>query len=292
MDEKIKIKRGDRKDGIWLRDLDPLHGFMPYIYPNRTDNEAFLQEQIDITALNEYLAKKTESDPDFKYTYLHAIVAALVRTITLRPRMNRFISGDRIYQRRKLTMAFMVKRRFSDDSSESMFYREFGAADTIDSIHEIIKERVTAFKQTDAEDNSTDMMGVLLKLPHFIMRLLAKLLFFLDRRGKVPDFLIKEDPNQATVFITNLGSIGLHAGYHHLSNWGTTSIFVVIGEKHKVPFYNDDGSFELREVIDLGITLDERIADGYYYSKTMKLLKHLLLNPELLEQRSDAEVEF
>ena len=206
--------------------------------------------------------------------------------------MNRFISGDRIYQRRKLTMAFMVKRRFSDDSSESMFYREFGAADTIDSIHEIIKERVTAFKQTDAEDNSTDMMGVLLKLPHFIMRLLAKLLFFLDRRGKVPDFLIKEDPNQATVFITNLGSIGLHAGYHHLSNWGTTSIFVVIGEKHKVPFYNDDGSFELREVIDLGITLDERIADGYYYSKTMKLLKHLLLNPELLEQRSDAEVEF
>ncbi len=292
MDEKIKIKRGDRKDGIWLRDLDPLHGFMPYIYPNRTDNEAFLQEQIDITALNEYLAKKTESDPDFKYTYLHAIVAALVRTITLRPRMNRFISGDRIYQRRKLTMAFMVKRRFSDDSSESMFYREFGAADNIDSIHEIIKERVTAFKQTDAEDNSTDMMGVLLKLPHFIMRLLAKLLFFLDRRGKVPDFLIKEDPNQATVFITNLGSIGLHAGYHHLSNWGTTSIFVVIGEKHKVPFYNDDGSFELREVIDLGITLDERIADGYYYSKTMKLLKHLLLNPELLEQRSDAEVEF
>ena len=292
MDEKIKIKRGDRKDGIWLRDLDPLHGFMPYIYPNRTDNEAFLQEQIDITALNEYLAKKTESDPDFKYTYLHAIVAALVRTITLRPRMNRFISGDRIYQRRKLTMAFMVKRRFSDDSSESMFYREFGAADNIDSIHEIIKERVTAFKQTDAEDNSTDMMGVLLKLPHFIMRLLAKLLFFLDRRGKVPDFLIKEDPNQATVFITNLGSIGLHAGYHHLSNWGTTSIFVVIGEKHKVPFYNDDGSFELREVIDLGITLDERIADGYYYSRTMKLLKHLLLNPELLEQRSDAEVEF
>ncbi len=292
MDEKIKIKRGDRKDGIWLRDLDPLHGFMPYIYPNRTDNEAFLQEQIDITALNEYLAKKTESDPDFKYTYLHAIVAALVRTITLRPRMNRFISGDRIYQRRKLTMAFMVKRRFSDDSSESMFYREFGAADNIDSIHEIIKERVTAFKQTDAEDNSTDMMGVLLKLPHFIMRLLAKLLFFLDRRGKVPDFLIKEDPNQATVFITNLGSIGLHAGYHHLSNWGTTSIFVVIGEKHRVPFYNDDGSFELREVIDLGITLDERIADGYYYSKTMKLLKHLLLNPELLEQRSDAEVEF
>ena len=72
-----RIKRGDRKDGVWLKDLDPLHGFMPYLYPNRADNEAFIQEQIDITALNEYLKKKTEGDPEFKYTYLHAIVAAL-----------------------------------------------------------------------------------------------------------------------------------------------------------------------------------------------------------------------
>ena len=102
-----RIKRGDRKDGVWLKDLDPLHGFMPYLYPNRADNEAFIQEQIDITALNEYLKKKTEGDPEFKYTYLHAIVAALVRTITLRPKMNRFISGNRIYQRRWITAAFL-----------------------------------------------------------------------------------------------------------------------------------------------------------------------------------------
>ena len=108
----------------------------------------------------------------------------------------------------------------------------------------------------------------------------------------MPDFLIKEDPNQASVFITNLGSIGLHAGYHHLTNWGTNSIFVVIGEKHMAPFYQEDGSVEMREVIDLGVTLDERIADGYYYSKTIKLLKHLLTHPELLDQKSNEEVEF
>ena len=287
-----RIKRGDRKDGVWLKDLDPLHGFMPYLYPNRADNEAFIQEQIDITALNEYLKKKTEGDPEFKYTYLHAIVAALVRTITLRPKMNRFISGNRIYQRRWITAAFMVKRQFADESSESIFYKAFGDDDNIDTIHRSIKERVTSFRKGSAEDNSTDKMGLLLRLPPFMMRLVMKILFSLDRKGKVPDFLIKEDPNQASVFVTNLGSIGLHAGYHHLTNWGTNSIFVVIGEKLMAPFYQEDGSVEMREVIDLGVTLDERIADGYYYSKTIKLLKHLLTHPELLDQKSNEEVEF
>ena len=255
------------------------------------DNEAFIQEQIDITALNEYLKKKTEGDPEFKYTYLHAIVAALVRTITLRPKMNRFISGNRIYQRRWITAAFMVKRQFADESSESIFYKAFGDDDNIDTIHQSIKERVTSFRKGSAEDNSTDKMGLLLRLPPFMMRLVMKILFSLDRKGKVPDFLIKEDPNQASVFVTNLGSIGLHAGYHHLTNWGTNSIFVVIGEKHMAPFYQEDGSVEMREVIDLGVTLDERIADGYYYSKTIKLLKHLLTHPELLDQKSNEEVE-
>ena len=147
-------------------------------------------------------------------------------------------------------------------------------------------------RKGSAEDNSTDKMGLLLRLPPFMMRLVMKILFSLDRKGKVPDFLIKEDPNQASVFVTNLGSIGLHAGYHHLTNWGTNSIFVVIGEKHMAPFYQEDGSVEMREVIDLGVTLDERIADGYYYSKTIKLLKHLLTHPEFLDQKSNEEVEF
>lgn len=172
-----RIKRGDRKDGVWLKDLDPLHGFMPYLYPNRADNEAFIQEQIDITALNDYLKKKTEGDPEFKYTYLHAIVAALVRTITLRPKMNRFISGNRIYQRRWITAAFMVKRQFADESSESIFYKAFGDDDNIDTIHQSIKERVTSFRKGSAEDNSTDKMGLLLRMPPFMMRLVMKILF-------------------------------------------------------------------------------------------------------------------
>ena len=48
----------------------------------------------------------------------------------------------------------------------------------------------------------------------------------------------------------------------------------------------------MRESVDLGLTIDERLADGYYYSKTVRLLKKLLENPQLLERPLDEEVEF
>ena len=279
-----KISRGDRRDGVWLRDLDPMHGILPLIYPNRADNEAFIQERIDLTNLNAYLAKKTESDPEFKYTYLHAFVAALVRTITLRPKMNRFISGGRIYQRNHLAIGFTMKKSFEDDAHEALWFRKFGEGDNIDKIHYRLKEDITALRKAEVTDNTTDAMAMLLKLPRWILKIVMGVLFYLDKRGKVPYDLIKEDPNYATVFLTNLGSIGLKAGYHHLSNWGTCSIFVVLGEKYTAPVYDEAGNVEMREFMDVGITLDERIADGFYYSKTIKILKHLLQNPQLLEQ--------
>jgi pyruvate/2-oxoglutarate dehydrogenase complex dihydrolipoamide acyltransferase (E2) component len=48
----------------------------------------------------------------------------------------------------------------------------------------------------------------------------------------------------------------------------------------------------MKPTVDLGITLDERLADGYYYSKTVRLLKHLLENPELLELPLNEETEY
>ena len=100
------------------------------------------------------------------------------------------------------------------------------------------------------------------------------------------------DPNHQAIFLTNLGSIGLEGGYHHLANWGTNSCFVVLGKKHMAMEYDKQGNGDLREVIPLGITLDERIADGYYYSGTVALVKELLAHPELLELPANTEVEY
>lgn len=285
-----KRRWGDRIDATLIRDNDPLHFFMPYLFPNRTDNEAFISEQIDLTAVEAYLAKKNEGRTEDKYTLMHVISAALVRTITLRPKMNRFVKGHRIYQRNDLSLSFVVKKQFADEGKEALAFRKFGPETTLDSLHADIMEEIHSCR-SDKEDNSTASMAMFTKLPRWLMRIVMKILSLLDYYGRVPQSLIKADPNHATVLMSNLGSIKLNAGYHHLSNWGTCSIFLVIGKKHIAPVFREDGSYDMRTVLNLGITLDERIADGYYYSKSIQILKHLLQHPELLEERADKEVE-
>ncbi len=289
--EERKKRWGDRRDGMWLRDLDALHAFTPYMFPNRADNEAFIEERIDLTNINAYLEKKNAQNPQYKYTLFHAVAAAIVKTVTLRPKMNRFVQGRRMYLRDKLTLSFVVKKQFEDNAHEALAFIEFPPDSTIDSVHDLIMAEIHTCRG-ESLDNSTAGMDALTKLPRPILRFIMSILTMLDYYGRVPLFLVKTDPNYATCFISNLGSIGLKAGYHHLTNWGTTSIFAVMGQKKLSPFYDENGCVSMRETLDIGLTLDERIADGYYYSKTVRLLKHLLQNPELLELPANMEVEY
>ena len=289
---KQKIARGDRFDGVWLRNEPSMNQIMCYIYKNRADNEAYINEEIDLRPIEAYLAKKNEGRTEDKYTYFHVICSAIVKAFTLRPKMNRFITGNRLYQRNYLSVAFVVKKKFSDRSEEGLAFRKFGDDATIDKLHNSLVEEIHAQRKPGQVDNTTDFMDKLVKLPQWILRPIMNILIKLDKKGKVPYDMIKEDPNYSSVFLTNLGSIDLNCGYHHLSNWGTCSCFVVIGKKHLAPEWHEDGSCTVHPVLNIGITLDERIADGYYYSKTIKLVKYLLANPELLEQPASAPVDY
>lgn len=304
---KAKKRRGDRRDAVWVRDIDILQGFMPYIYPNRADNEAFIQERIELDRINEYIEAKNralfggengrevganavgaEEEP---YKLFYVLLAALVKTLTLRPKMNRFVKGGRVYQRDKLSLAFVVKKKFSDNGAEALAFIEFDENTTIEDVRRKISEEIHSCRG-EGQDNSTEKMGLFLKMPRWLLRIAMWIIHKLDYYGRVPNSLIKADPNYATCMITNLGSIGLKAGYHHLSNWGTNSIFVIIGEKKLSPIFDENGKVTMKETLDLGLTLDERIADGYYYAKTVKLLKHLLQNPQLLETAAKEAVEY
>ena len=288
---KKKKRWGDRFDATLIRDIDAMHWFMPYLYPNRADNEAFIQEEFDLTNLEAFLAKKNEGRTEDKYTIFHALAAAFVKTVTLRPKMNRFIQGRRVYQRDELSLAFVVKKQFNDEAHEALAFIKFPEDTTIDSLHERIMEEIHTCR-SDKVDNSTAGMEFFTHLPRWLMRFVMFILHRLDFYGKVPYSLIKTDPNYASVFISNLGSIKLNAAYHHLTNWGTNSLFVVIGEKAKRPVFHEDGTFEMRTTLGVGITLDERIVDGYYYAKTIRLLKKLIENPELLDRPANEEVDY
>ena len=292
MEQRPK-KRGDRFDGYWLRDEAPALGqFMAYLMPNRADNEAHINVDIDCRPLDAFLARKNEGRTEDKYTYFHLFLAAAVKCFVLRPRMNRFISGNRLYMRDHISVSFVVKKRFEDKAEEGLAYKRYGENDTIDTLHESIMEEIHQCRREDVLDNSTDMMTKLLKLPRWMLRIIVNILFTLDRNGRVPYDLIKADPNYSSIFMTNLGSIGMDSGYHHLNNWGTNSFFVMIGRKHLAPEWHEDGSCTVRPVISLGFTLDERIGDGYYYAGTVRLLNKLLENPELLELPFSTPVEY
>lgn len=293
MDKKQKRRFGDRKDGRLLRELDAMHYIMPIIYPNRCDNEAYISERIDLTNINAYLEKINQGE-DFPYTAFHVIAAALIKTLTLRPKMNRFIANKNVYQRDEVSLAFIVKKQFADNGEEGLAFIHADGEYTLQALHEEIRAQVTNCRSGDQEqtDQTSDSMDVLNKMPRFLSKFLIWGITVLDKHGKCPNFLIANDPFYASVLISNLGSIKLKCGYHHLTNWGTCSVFCIIGEKKLSPFYDADGNMEMRETLDLGLTIDERLADGYYYSKTIRLLKHLLENPELLELPAAQEVDY
>ena len=288
---ETKKRWGDRKDATLLRKADSLHFIMGVIYPNRADNEAYISERIDLTAINEYLAKKNVEGIDFKYTFFHVIVAALVKTATLRPKLNRFFVNGNYYQRDKITTAFVVKKEFNDTSEEKMAFLEAKPEDTVDTIHNAIRDivRSTRSGEQNTTDDSMDMFN---RMPRFLSKALLHFVMWLDKHGWVPNAFIADDPNYASIFISNLGSIKLKCGYHHLSNWGTASLFCIIGEKKWTPLYDKNGFVKMYESLDLGLTVDERIADGYYYAKSIRLLKYLLEHPEELEKPLMEEVTY
>lgn len=294
MGKKAKLHRGDRADGKLVRGLDAMHMFLPFMLPNRADNEAFIEEEIDLSSIERYLAEKNAQNPEHKYTFFHVILAALARTIDMRPRMNRFIIGDLYYDRNDISFSLIAKKAFSDTGDESIVILRYDR-DADKPCIDVLKDKLCDFVYTlrahDATDNTTDILDTLAKLPKCLRRLVMNTLRRMDNRGGMPFGLGEEDPYHSSVFISNLGSIQLKAGYHHLTNWGTNSIFVVVGEKHAAPRYDEAGNVTMHPALNIGLTLDERIADGYYYARTVRLLKLLLQQPELLDKPAKEALE-
>lgn len=296
MPEERKKCRKDRKDGWYVQGQDPLHIMMPFLMPNRADNEAVLDEEIDLTNVLAFLEKKNNGNPKYKYTIFHVVVAALAKTLKLRPHMNRFYKGDLLYDRKFISFSFVAKEKFQDDAHEALLilrYKEGEKDDApITQIHDEICRRVYEVKHEFKEDPTTKYLRILTGLPTCMLRFIMNRLRHMDEHGHYPEDMMNSDPDFASVFISNLGSIKMNASYHHLANWGTNSFFLVIGEKVNKPIFREDGTYEMRPVLPLGFTIDERIADGLYFARSIHLFKKLMQNPELLEKPLGEEIDY
>ena len=288
---KTKRRWGDRKDGRWVRDLDSLHRLMPHVYVGRTNSEVYISEEFDITELLAYIKEQNELHPEFKTTLFHAILTAMGKVIYSRPLLNRFIAGRRTYERNDIVFSFMAKRQFNDTSAESLMLLKIKPEATLNDISNRIVGNVKDVRA--GKDAGADaIMDFLTKMPRPVLIIVSTILRILDYYGKLPTSISSVDVNYSTAIVTNLGSIKCSSVYHHLSNWGTCSIIIAIGTIHKKPFYNEDGSVTLRDVVDIGMTIDERIGDGFYFAKSLKFLQHILSNPQLLDLPIEEEVEY
>ena len=282
-------KRGDRKDGRWIRDIDGFHFIMPYLMPNRCDSEVYIEELIDVTEMVKYIEAHNSVNKEFRLTPFHVITAAVGKIIYHRPYLNRFVAGRRLYQRNKITLAFVVKRRFNDEAEESLLVTEIKEDTTLEQISRRIAGDAQNIRKEGGND-ITDLLDKLSKLPRWLMRLAMCVFRFLDFHGWMSESICRGDSNYASVLLSNLGSIKCNAVYHHLNNYGTNSIVITIGRIHKELMADDDGNTSVRDVVAIGATADERIADGFYFARSIRMLEEILRDPQQLENKMKSEI--
>ena len=263
----------NRKDGILLNDRDPFHSIVPYVMPKRTESEVSLTDEFDVTKLVKYIDKYNKKN-NTNLKLFHVVCYAVARTIYHRPKLNIFIAGRRYYQRKDITLSFVAKQKMNDEAVETLLFLKVKPEMKLEDISHIILGDVNKARTTGTNDldKTMDFVG---KLPRFILEILFFVIRRLEYHGITPDAITKGDPNYSTVLLSNLGSIKSNSCYHHLSNYGTCSIMGTIGKMIE----KDD-----KTMLPITITLDERIADGFYFAKSLRLIKYILEDPKILDE--------
>ena len=279
-----KRKWGDRRDGRRVK-VTGMQTILASLWPKRTDCEVYLHDTIDVTEMVKFVEQKNAEHPDLKTTFFHCVIVAVAKMVRERPLMNRFVQGRRVYERFDISVAFVAKLAFEDHAEEALLFFVPKDTDTVDNVSQMVVNKVEKVRSCGYKKAGVDeLLDKVAAFPRPIVMLICKLVRWLDFWGKNPAALTEGDPHYATVLLSNLGSIKCPAVYHHLNNYGTNSIMVTIGTIHDEERLMPDGSKEIRKVCDIGATLDERIGDGFYFARSLKLIHYICAHPELLDQ--------
>lgn len=270
-----------RKDGKLIQCEDPAFRIIPLLMKERNDSEVFFGTDIPIEKIDTYLKEKQEKG--IKLSYMHIIYSALIRTINEREKLNRFIMSGKLYQRNDIYITMTIKKSLSDDGDETNVKLKFRGDETPEKVKEILQKKIDEYKKENEENNQDKFVKAFSKTPHFVLKSLTNILMRMDKWNLMPKKIIDLSPFHASAYITNVGSIGLDAVYHHIYNFGTVGLFVAMGKKKKSYIFEDENLKE-EKTISLSLVVDERICDGYYYATSLKLFQRYVQNPELLDR--------
>ncbi|MBQ6284950.1 MAG: 2-oxo acid dehydrogenase subunit E2 [Bacilli bacterium] len=292
----MKKKFGDRRDGVKVRHFDGMHNLMLEVMPKRCDSDVYMNVKIDVTNLIKYVEDYKKKNPENRITYFHAFAMALGKVIYNRPLLNRYIINRSYYDRKDVIFAFSAKVAFNDKSEEMMIGVNIEKDDNIFSVRDKIAKRVEALRNTktetdDKRSGTNDAVDIVGRLPKGLRKLVMKVFKSLDNHDMLPKDMIEDNLYYSTAILSNLGNLGIGSIYHHLTDFGTSSILATMGKIHKEPIVDEKGKIKAVDVCDFGVNLDERIADGYYFAKSLQLLEYIIANPKLLEGRADERIE-
>lgn len=289
MADKPRKRLGDRKEGRRLRTITPLMAFTPYIMKDRNDSCNYFEGAVDITETDRWLREQRRNG--YKgIGMLHMFIAAYIRVVSHMPGLNRFVSGQRIYARNEILINMMVKYSVEPDSPETVAKVKFEPTDTIYDVYNKMNAAVEEIRSSDSS-GTEDAANVLMKFPRLVLKFAVWLIRLADYFDWLPSSLLNVSPFHGSMILTDLGSLGIPAIYHHIYNFGNLPVFLAFGAKRTETGLNPDGQVVHRKFVDYKIVCDERICDGTYYASAFKYLRYYLKNPDELTRPPESVVE-
>lgn len=277
--EKFMFKH--RSDGVFAKSADPILGMTSHIMRHRYDAMVQFLFAERCEKMDEYIRKKAEEG--IRINYMHILIASLVRLYAEKPKINRFVMNGRVFQRKGIYICFTMKKQLSENAPEDTVKMRFTGEETLLEIKQKIDDEISASR---SKSSDTEKTAKLLKMiPNGLTKFVVNLFKFMDLHGCMPKKIIGVSPFHTGAWVTNMKSISTDYVYHHLYDFGTSSMFVGLGKEHIEPVVNEQTEeIEKGKVIKLGLVIDERICDGFYYAKSIKLVRRFMQNPELLDK--------
>ena len=279
-----KRKLGDRWNGYKVRSLPPMQYVTSYVMKDRNDASNYFRSRIEMTQINKYIRYKAKEENMPGFGFMHILAAAFVRVLCTYPGLNRFISGQKIYHRHEILLSMIVKKDFSANAQGTSIRPVFKETDTIYDVYKKMQAEIDVASQAGDSNAMDNVARAVTKLPSLLLRGFVGLMKCLDYFGIMPKLIYRASPFHGSMFISNLGSLGIPPIYHHLYNFGDMPIFLTFGGIYRENFVKDDGTVEVRKYIDYTVVSDERITDGSYYAAAMKLWYRLLCHPWELDK--------